>query len=437
MTIKTRRILFYILFFLFILIGGALTAYSLGIKLDFTTFSLSKTGGIYLKSEPPDTYIFLDGVPVENKSGFLQSGTLIDNLEKGFYQLSLKRDGYFDWEKEVKVQPSFVEVFDSIVLVARENPEWLTNPATNFYVSGEGIIVERDGKIIAGEAKLIGNKVEDFVEDGAIVTYNESNKTYYLSDLFTLGSSLNVNSLFNNLKESRLGLMGAVPLVKVGFHPFNHKKLIVQSRGALYNLDTSRLTIEQISEGVNDFNVKGEDIVFYDANGIYKYNLIFRTKSRLMEFNGGINSQVKKLEIDAAGRTVLLLKNGKLSLLSNENKRTDVADKAGIMSASSDGRFIAFADYDGPLYVYRIDKKEYLKLNANIDEAIKDLSWYKDNKHLFILTSSGLYFTEVDDDLPLNTIKLAADVSVFKYVSSTDSLYFGSEGGIYRYKMER
>lgn len=424
--------MFYVLFFLFILIGGVLTAYSLGIKLDLTTFSLSETGGIYLKSEPPDTYIFLDGAPVENQSGFLQSGTLIDNLKKGAYQLSLQRNGYFDWEKEVNVKPSLVEVFDSIVLVAREEPEWLANKAENFYVNGENLVAIRNGKVIAGEAKLIGNKVEELAQDGAILTYNESNKTYYLSDLFTLGSSLNVNSLFNNLKESRLGLTGQVPLIKVAFNPFNHKKLIVQSRGALYSLDTSRLTIEQIRSGVRDFRVRGEEIIFYDASGLYRYNLIFRTKSKLMELKNGMAEGIVELEIDAAGRVTLLLENGELSLLYNENEMVNIAGKAKTMKSSNNGRFIAFIDYDGPLYVYRIDKKEYLKLDTGINEDIKSLSWYKDNKHLFLHTASGLYFVEVDDDLPLNTIRLASDVSVFRYDSETNFLYFSIPGGIYR-----
>src|SRR3989344_8596314 len=102
MTVKTRRILFYVLFFLFIVFGSALSAYSLGIKLDFRTLSLSGTGGIYLKSEPPDAYIFLDGKQVENQDGLLQSGTLIDNLVENFYHVTVTKNGYFDWEKEVK-----------------------------------------------------------------------------------------------------------------------------------------------------------------------------------------------------------------------------------------------------------------------------------------------------------------------------------------------
>ena len=99
---------------------------------------------------------------------------------------------------------------------------------------------------------------------------------------------------------------------------------------------------------------------------------------------------------------------------------------------SSDGRFIAFVDYDGPLYAYRIDKGKYIKLITDINEEILEIKWYKDNKHLFVRTANGLYFTEVDDNLPLNTVKLASDVTQFDYESDAGTLYFGTPAGIFK-----
>jgi len=86
--------------------------------------------------------------------------------------------------------------------------------------------------------------------------------------------------------------------------------------------------------------------------------------------------------------------------------------------------------------VYRADKETYLKLETGIEEEIIDIVWYKDDKHLFVKAGNKLYFTEVDDNLPLNTIRLATDVSGFYYQSGTDYLYFNLPGGVYRYKME-
>ena len=73
-----------------------LVAYSFGLKLDFKNLALEKTGGIYLKSEPPDVLIFLDNQAVKNQSGILQSGTLIDNLKEYFSigEEAFKRKSY-------------------------------------------------------------------------------------------------------------------------------------------------------------------------------------------------------------------------------------------------------------------------------------------------------------------------------------------------------
>lgn len=435
MTVRARRILFYALFFLFFVFGGAITAYSLGIKLDFKTLSLSWTGGIYLKSEPSDVNIFLNGKPVENKTGFFQSGTLIDNLAKDFYHVTLTRSGYFDWEKKVEVEASLVEVFDAIVLVPKSEPERLADPADNFHVSGGNLILARDGKVVAGNDKIIGSKIEDFVEEGFLITYDEKTKIYYLSDLFEPGSALNINALFNNLKESRLNLAGTVPVIRAAFHPFNRKKLIIQSRGALYSLDTSRLTIEQISGAIFDFRVKGKEVVFYDSKAVYRYNFIFRTKTTIMELNG-TDAAIKNLEIDAGNRVIVLFSDGKLLFIENGGKTKNIADKVKIVAPSGNSRFTVFADYDGQIYVYRADKETYLKLETGIEEEIIDIVWYKDDRHLFVKAGNKLYFTEVDDNLPLNTIRIATDVSGFYYKSGTDYLYFSLPGGVYRYKME-
>jgi len=385
-----------------------------------------------LKSEPPDTYIFLNGKQVENQSGFLQSGTLIDNLEKGEYRILLQADGRFDWEKNVAIKPSLVEVFDSVILVPKKDPEPAGGPTTKFYIINQILALEKDGEIFANDAKLIGTKIEDLAQNGSIVTYNDRNKNYYLANIFEFNSSLNINTLFNNLKESRLGLPGAVPVIKVLFHPFNYKKIIVQSRGALYNLDTSRLDIEQIAENVKDFRVNGEEVVFYDEEAIYRYNLIFRNKSKLADLKQDEGKSRIGFEIDSAGRVITLFNNGELVILINNDDRLVIANKVRLFSDSSDGRFIAFVDYDGPLYAYRIDKGKYIKLITDINEEILEIKWYKDNKHLFVRTANGLYFTEVDDNLPLNTVKLASDVTQFDYESDAGTLYFGTPAGIFK-----
>ena len=428
MSIRTRRLLFYISSFLFLIISSLLVAYSLGFKLDFTNLSFRETGGIYLRSEPTDASISLDGKEIKNQSGFLQSGTLISNLKEDSYHLNLERDGYFNWEKNVSVKKSLVEVFDSIVLVSQKEPDKLSEPVDKFYINDGSLITEAAGGIKTGGNKLLGDSVIDTADDGTVITYNSVSKIYYLYNIFIPSTALNISTLFNNLKESRLGLIGAVPIVKVAIHPFNRDRLIIQSRGALYTLDTARLTIEQIAEAPVDFKTKGQEVVFYGKDSLYKYSLIFRTVSKI---NALEIDEIKNWELGSDGKVVILFKNGELSVFS-DNEVFNIADKAALFALASDNETIAFLDYDGPLYVYKLDKEKYLKLESGINETISDLSWYKDNEHLFIKADRSLYFTEVDERLPLNTTRLGTDISEYDYKPNEDSLYFLTPKGIFK-----
>jgi len=429
MSIHTRRSLFYFLLFLFLIISSVLIAYSLGLKPDFKNLSFEETGGIYLRSEPPDTLIFLDGQSVKNQSGILQSGTLIDDLREDTYRIVLKRDGYFDWEKQILIEPALVQVFDRIVMVPKKDPERVEIAVNKFTIVDGSIVLESVNGLTVRENKLLGTSLEDSSEDGTIITYNKTSKNYYLSNIFNLDTSLNINTIFNNLKESRLGLEGIVPVVKASIHPFNHKKLIIQSKGALYSLDTSRLTIEQITEGPVDFKVGEEEVVFYNKEAFYRYNLIFRTTSKITELDG---KEIKDWAIAPNG-IIVLYGNGEL-LSINGSEEIKIAYKATLFSTSRNSRSVAFLDYDGPLYVYRFAKEEYVELLTGINEPVKSLNWYKDNEHLFVETDN-LYFVEIDDRTPLNTVRLASQILQYDYKPLENALYFMNENGVFRYEI--
>ncbi len=407
-------------------------AYSFGIKLDLTNLTFSETGGIYIKSTPAEVEICLDGKKIKNTSSFFQAGTLVDNLREREYRLVLRDDGYFDWQKNVKVSPSLVNVFDSIVMVPQKEPVKIAEPADKIELLGDILITERNKSIYADGVKIPGSKIVDTTPNDSVITYDNGNKNYYLISLSNPNSYLNINDIFNNLKEDKLGLFGTVSILKVTFHPFNKDRLIVRSRGALYNIDTSRSTIEKVADGTTEFKTQGNNLFFYISDGLYRYNLIFRTTTKLAPLSD--LKTIKDFAGTSSGGVVTLYQSGELDLIFGDNP-VKIADKAKLFAVSDSGKLIAFGDNDQSLHVYDTDKLKYANIKNGVAGNLSKIVWYKDNNHLLLQSDDSLYFSEISEIDPVNSFKIASNIKDFSYDEDKNTVYINSTGGVLKYEI--
>lgn len=400
MAVKVRRAIFITLTILFFLIGAGLIFYSRGARFDFKNWEIVQTGGIYLKSEPADALISMDRKPVENKSGLLQSGTLINNLRPGLYRVVMAKENYFSWEKEIRVESSTVAVFDGIILFPRQKPELVASPSDKFFSELNGVI--------------------------------------------TQGELTQLSSLFNQLKERQLGLPGPVSVNKVLAYPYNDQKFIVMTDRALYSLDTEKRAVSQISSlNPRDFAFAGNEVFWFNEKGLFSYNLILRTQSQVALPPELKTVDFKKLEVSPSGETVAILKqNSELILFDRAaNKVVSLGNGGGQFAFSPDSKKVAFVSQDKQLNVYAIKdggKKDKLileKVSASWSE-IDEIAWHEDNNYLFLKDSeSNLYFVEINDSPPINTIKAAENIKSFIYHKDDDSLYFEDRQGLWRVKL--
>ena len=407
-------------------------AYSLGIKLDLANLTFSETGGIYIKSTPAESEIYLDDKIIKNTSSFFQAGTLVDNLREGEYRLVLRQNGYFDWQKNVKVSPSLVNVFDSIVMVPEKEPMKIAEPADRIELLGDILLAERNGSIYADQVRIPGSKIVDTSPNDSVVTYDNWNKDYYLVSLSNSNSYLNINDIFNNLKESKLGLPGTVPILEVALHPFNGDRLIVRSRGAIYNIDTTRSTIEKVAEGTSEFKTQGNNLFFYTSDGFYRYNLIFRNTTELIPFVSPKN--IKDFSGTFSGGVIVLYRSGELELISGGNP-VKIADKTKLFAISDSGKLIAFGNNDQSLHVYDTEKQKYADIKNGVVGNLSKIVWYKDNNHLLLQNDDSLYFSEISETVPVNSFKIASGVRDFFYDKDKNAIYINSEGGALKYEI--
>lgn len=94
--------------------GISIVFYAQGYKFNFQTFSLVKTGLLYLDADTDATNIYINGELSSDKNPFTK------NLLPGYYNISLQKPGFVSWDRNIKIEAEIVANFNKIILF-REN----------------------------------------------------------------------------------------------------------------------------------------------------------------------------------------------------------------------------------------------------------------------------------------------------------------------------
>lgn len=98
MTKRQRAFLFSICAIFFVSATLFAIFYSQGYRLDFEKKMVTQTGAFYFKVLPKGAQVYLDG-QLKKKTDFLFGAAFIENLLPKKYNVQIKKDGYFTWEK--------------------------------------------------------------------------------------------------------------------------------------------------------------------------------------------------------------------------------------------------------------------------------------------------------------------------------------------------
>lgn len=426
MTVKTRRILFYILFFLFIFIGLTAVFYSYGWRISAENCSIAelpncfqKTGGLFIETEPKEVVIKIDDKTFKDKSGIIQNGTLIKNLPPKTYKIKIEKNGFLPYEKKVRVESNLVAEIPNVILIPEKlekTPLPVSKPIDSFWMfSQQKIIFKNNGALyhLPSLSKLKGNQFVGFSEDGGKIIVsasdgkNSTSRIYYLYELNDFSKSVNISAIFKNLKK------GAV-IDEVAFHPADSNRLIVKGGGEdgrLYFLDLNRLKLETVAEKpVLAWTVKNPNIYYIrpttsdqqqTTNGyiLASFNLILKTESVISQFPNFPISQFLNSPI----------------ILSPDNKKIAFFDESG-------GVNIYFLQD----YRFGINKKAGDTINLNLykGKEIKNIFWHKDSYHLFVEYGENIDFIEIDDRTPVNKYALIEKAADFYYDLKSNIIYF-------------
>jgi len=387
MSNRSRRVLFLILLLSFFIIGVPLALYSYGYRLDINRYSVSESGGIFVRSLPGDAVIKIDGEDIKNESGILNVGTFVRGLSPKKYLLSVSRDGYRPIDIIAEVRPFKAASFDKLILIPETDHLVLSGKFSDFIADSGLMATEDEVSLIKFEDQTItGQKVITFTSDNKSILTRSETGVYLLTNLAKPKSALNISEVFWGLKSSKLDLPGKTPITAIIPHPYEANKFLISTRSSLYLTDIKQGSISMIGSGTEQLLRSGNSVALVNKNDVSLYNFGLKSINPLISTVG-----------------------------------------AKQISFSKEGQKMAILWKNDVLEIYDMREKRSLRFPIKNIYPSGRIEWHKDENHLFISGAAGVYFLEIDNEV-FKPELIIPYPTAFNYAD--DGLYFIAQDGI-------
>jgi len=267
MTKKIRYSLIAVGFVFFLIAAPLIVLYVRGVSYDFKTKNFVKTGILAVQSSPSDAEVFLDGKLKLKKQGDIRF------LLPAEYQVSLKKDGYFDWTKRLTIQAGQVTwaspSFGNINLFLKNPPSKnIADGVTDFYGQNGNFIYLVPGTLTVSS---LNNPDSRYIYPlptniDAIAAEDDSGKNFALTDSLTASDSAPTLLIFNRDSGKSIDIspmFAAMPKIQFG----SNGGFYALSQGSLYSIDLQNKTKTALFSGVSDFYFQGGSLYFTQKKG--------------------------------------------------------------------------------------------------------------------------------------------------------------------------
>jgi hypothetical protein len=418
---KGSKIILAALIVIFILAGGYLILLSQGFMFDSEKLQIVKTGAIFLLFEPRDTKVMLDGKIQKVSSPLFNNSVLIDRLLPDAYEITLSKEGFRQWQKKAVVEPGLVTEFQKIILVPNEieiTPIVDGTAVDDFAIAEKGLIYKKGKNLLLNTGLLRGEQIATADSRSPLVVSVNINGAHFLTDLNNPKSALNLNELFNSLKQRQLDLAGVVPLRKIWIHPFNPNKLLLATDATLYELDVKKIKLEillffenKIAASVLNQN----ELLLADVEGnLIFYNFLF--KSRALRPTGLTN--ISKIESDrTSGKIGIQTENGDFFIY--DRTRNKVIEtpfhRAKSFLFTPDSRHIIILTKSGKVKVFAPDKNKLWELGLPAGEVREIAGIPQSPNYILATIENNLILSEIQSGHPTNWYQIVKAIKKHQF----------------------
>jgi hypothetical protein len=433
MTKRKRRHLFYSLIFLFILLGSPILGYVYGWRITFSPLNISKVGGIYIKTFPAESTIYLNNEPLKKRRSLLDSGIFINGLTPKNYRISVTAPNFNDWTRNIYVEPAFVAELKYVVLVPANNKLIHKEPVKEFWTIGNRVLIkDTENNLSLESIKILGDIVLGWTDDySRLLTQDSIKKIYYWNDLKST-TSTNLNILMNKIGSPITNETKLIP------DPKNNSNIIIYSPTAISILNTNGQYLTKIANGKNLSRPAISDsfiawTTWNEKTGTSTLTIYDKFSNAKKEISQSISGKNTKLEYASNGTLGILQSNAILYI-----KRIDqdivekVADDSRDFTFDEDGSMLASLE-NKSIEIFPLSKDpelKYARFNPPNVSEIKNLKWYYDKRHLLLDYDNRVTFLDTEDN-SLENLQKIADTKLYRYDPKSNRFYFLANDLIY------
>lgn len=263
MTLRTRRILFFLLLAVFLVLAPLMVVYSLGFTIDFKKKVLVETGSVFLKSRTPQTSVFLNGA-LAKETSFFSGSALLTGITPGTYLIRIEKAGYQPWSRIIAVAPSLVTELRNVLLIQNRidiatssslELDMLKNATSSpiksqLTLSKQGVLTERVGRT----RLTLASRVRSFE-----VVHNRIYVVGAKGVLERINPVSGENEVLGNPGFS-LGLESSIRFVGSP----NNDVALLDASGDLFLYQNGQATFATLSRNVENphFDLTGQKILF-------------------------------------------------------------------------------------------------------------------------------------------------------------------------------
>lgn len=461
-------ILFFSLVAFFLLVSPLTIFYSQGYRFDFKERKITQTGGLFLTVKPKRAQIYLEG-RLKKETDLLFGSALIENLMPGNYRLTVKKEGFQPWKKNLAIEEKMVTEAKNILLLPEELVfEPLTDGVKEIFFSPDktkAIFLTEETDSIAKEKKEVLKlynlerrikshllEEDDFREE-EIAFLNLVWAPDGQRILLEMASQEQVKYFLLDLSPPlRLTPLDFLPqdVLEIHFHPQDSQRVFLikpqlAGRG-LNNLFAASLAEEEVSplplfSGFVSATLSEQNHYWLSPDGfLYQADLSGKGEERLNDSALDLPQGEVAYRIFLEGeRNVFLQAGADLFWLDPENRAGEkIFDNVKTSQPSPDKKKLALLK-DHEIWLYFLEKEfspssrergEKVFLTRFIGE-IEEISWL--NAHyLFFKVGDEIKVIETDERDKAQVWPLAAfkDAEMF-FDRAAQTLYILSEGRLF------